>query len=402
MAARSRRGPVRRRFSRQPLRQPPPTTATTTSRTLTKKRRNTVKHGYTDSDDEDGGFDSDADSNPGNDNDRTAREQNEDDDMFAEPALADDDEVPPDAAKNPASIRYLTRDKIQSVGEEEAEPEETFDTAGIAIEPFHMKQEMEEGGFDENFNFIRARDEHDMHDRWLGGISGDEIRRAKVVSERMKARVDARDALIAEEEREAGASFGSENECWRGVLEFMKVKESVTAALKRLGGPKKVPAWKKNQRKKPWDSASASAAGEETQEAAQLRKKQLADLIALTDKLTGLGRYDVMEQSYESISRALRIANILPDTWQHGDPIPSPPTSSRRTAQLLWEYKPSALSEEIRGPFPGVQMQRWKDAGALDVAAVVRLIGVNTPVDPRKGFVPCGEVEFGTAAGVAL
>ncbi|KAI8832560.1 hypothetical protein BJ741DRAFT_284364 [Chytriomyces cf. hyalinus JEL632] len=136
-------------------------------------------------------------------------------------------------------------------------------------------------GFDENFNYIRTLDEHAFHDKWLGGISGDEIKRAKVASDRQKARISAMDAL---EEEDA-----DENSCWKTVLSFMKPKETVAGALKRLGGPKKIPAWKKNQKKKP-DALTAEK--EETPEAAEHRKKSLADLITVTDSLTGqYGRY---------------------------------------------------------------------------------------------------------------
>ncbi|KAJ3232138.1 Ras- protein Rab-2A [Chytriomyces hyalinus] len=302
-----------------------------------KKKRNAIKLGYTDSDDEDdGGFDSDQDSNDGDKD----KDKDKADDMFATEEEA--------TAKG---IKFISKDTLHEKVGAEHDGEEDIAAGGVAIEPFNMNNEMEEGGFDENFNYIRTLDEHAFHDKWLGGISGDEIKRAKVASDRQKARISAMDAM---EEEDA-----DENSCWKTVLSFMKPKETVAGALKRLGGPKKIPAWKKNQKKK-LDSSTAET--EETPEAAELRKKSLADLITVTDSLTGqYGRYDVMEQTYESLARILRIANLLDDNWQPGDPVGSTKKSSE--SKVMWEYKLSAESDDVLGPFPASQMLSWKESG---------------------------------------
>ncbi|KAJ3395413.1 hypothetical protein HDU80_010351 [Chytriomyces hyalinus] len=340
-----------------------------------KKKRNAIKLGYTDSDDEDdGGFDSDQDSNEGDKD----KEKDKADDMFAM-----------EEEGTAKGIKFISKDTLHEKVGAEHDGEEDIAAGGVAIEPFNMNNEMEEGGFDENFNYIRTLDEHAFHDKWLGGISGDEIKRAKVASDRQKARISAMDAL---EEEDA-----DENSCWKTVLSFMKPKETVAGALKRLGGPKKIPAWKKNQKKKP-DSSTAEK--EETPEAAEHRKKSLADLITVTDSLTGqYGRYDVMEQTYESLARVLRIANLLDDNWQPGDPVGSTKKSSG--SKVMWEYKLSPESDDVHGPFPASQMLSWKENGFWEnlESIQVRLVLSNSPLDSVRNFQPFSYVNLASGEG---
>ncbi|KAI9336762.1 hypothetical protein BDR26DRAFT_864538 [Obelidium mucronatum] len=322
--------------------------------------------------------------------------------------------------------KFLSKESIRKQGEESEDAEKDIEGA-VRIMPFNMDDELEEGKFDENFNFVRDRDEHESHDKWLGGISNADIRKAKAANERLKARVEAQDAL-----EEDG---GDEHSCWKSVLRLMLPRESVASGttLKRLGGPKKVPAWKKNLKKKSTDKKDASVV--ETADAQLLREKGLSELITVTDRLTSLGRYDVMEQTYESIVRVLRIAGVLSDDWQHGDPVTSS-GSSRTAPKLLWEYKFGQDSEVLYGPFPAAQMKVWKEQGdyfsiqlrkeqesdtnsqqeadssamvADDNAATapseeqiqmnvvfVRLVSSNTPLDPFKGFVPLSSIDVET------
>ncbi|KAJ3288177.1 hypothetical protein HDU79_005032 [Rhizoclosmatium sp. JEL0117] len=353
----------------------------------TRKRKGAVKQGYTDSDDEDGGgadSDLDSDKDDAAESESNTKEANDaDDDMFAE----NQDK----ANKTRKAPQFLSKDKLDQLGAEGDHDEDI--EQGVKIMPFNMDDELDEGAFDENFNYVRTRDQHEVHDKWLDGINNKYIQLAKVASDRIKARVEALDAL--EEDAE------DEPSCWKKVLRNMKPRESVATALKRLGGPKKVPAWKKNQKKKATD---VPAAAEESPEAEAERKRGLAELISVTDRLTGFGRYDVMEQTYESIVRSLRISQHLHDDWLPGDAVPITSSQSQTTSKILWEYKLGKDSEDVMGPFPGSQMMEWKQGGYFSEESGksdvwVRLVEASTPVDSIRGFVELKHVNLETGEG---
>ncbi|KAJ1549852.1 hypothetical protein HK096_010084, partial [Nowakowskiella sp. JEL0078] len=62
---------------------------------------------------------------------------------------------------------------------------------GVEFEPFNMDQELEEGGFDENGHYVSSKDENVFHDRWLQGVTDEEIRKAKLAQDRRIAREEA-------------------------------------------------------------------------------------------------------------------------------------------------------------------------------------------------------------------
>ncbi|KAJ1563352.1 hypothetical protein HK405_002352, partial [Cladochytrium tenue] len=155
-------------------------------------------------------------------------------------------------------------------------------------------------GFDTNFNYIREKDEHQMHDNWLEGVTVDEVKKAKAARDRLEARAKAMDD--ADERLD-------ENQVYLGLLRHLNQRESIAAAIKRLGASSKVPAWKKKKMNKSKDQGSMDA--EESSEAAAARKKTLDEIISLSDKLTSVGHYDTMQETYESIVRKLRLAQVL-------------------------------------------------------------------------------------------
>ncbi|KAJ3332295.1 hypothetical protein HDU76_000723 [Blyttiomyces sp. JEL0837] len=322
-----------------------------------KKKRNRIKEGYTESDEEE--LNSDDENDKGKEKD--------DDDMFG--GDFDEDKKP----KNKGKISYVSKEKIDQQGvEQDGEDVEE----GVIMEPFNMNQELEEGGFDSEFNYIRTKDEHAIHDNWLQGLTGNEIRKAKSAHERQEARALA---IEAEEENL------SENALWCLTLGYLQPRETIAAGIKRLSGRKKVPAWKKNKRKAA--NEEKEDADMESPEAEAAKKRDMEKLISLSDKLTELGRYDVMEQTYESIVRVLRAADVL-------HPLPQS-SSSKTSDKSFWEYKWGESSEELFGPFISEQMAEWQKKGFFEGDAWVRQVTSSTPLDASKGFIPVSDANFG-------
>ncbi|KAI9332154.1 hypothetical protein DFJ73DRAFT_799618 [Zopfochytrium polystomum] len=349
---------------------------------LGRKKRNKIKDGYTESDDEDDdGVDSDGEPDDGgggeagDSDDGQEKHAGAEDDMFGAAFESKDDQGPPGRK----GTKMLSKDRIDKEGAE-FEALNDADEEGEKIMPFNMDQELEEGGFDANFNYIREKDEHQMHDNWLQGVSKDDIQRAKAARDRQEARAKVLDSV------KDGPQ--DENSIYLALLSHMKQRESVASAIKRNGSSKKVPAWKKNRKK---------AGDEETETAEETAEKvaNLNALISLSDKLTSLGHYDVMEQTYESIVRLLRSKEVLPDEWQPGDAVPQSGDMSRSAEALeFWEYKWGPESADLFGPFPTAQMQAWRESGHFGPEVWVRKVTRSTSLDPQKGFSPITDVKF--------
>ncbi|KAJ3387285.1 hypothetical protein HDU84_000935 [Entophlyctis sp. JEL0112] len=348
------------------------------------RRRGKIKAGYTDSDDEDDGLDSDGEDDAADSKKYHEEESPDEDDMFG------------GKASGPRS-RFLTKDTVDNEGAEGDSAGVDIDGA-VRIDPFNMDQELEEGAFDENFNYVRTRDEHAVHDKWLGGISTDEIKKAKMAAERQRARARVLDAAQEADTRD-------QNACWKRILSLMRPRETVVAALNRLG-PKKVPAWKKKKELKR-AAGSATVAQAPSPESAQdeaAQKLALAEMISASDKLTGFGRYDVMEQTYESIVRILRISGSLGDDWQHGDPVVLPSVQSEVSeAPVFWEYKVGQDSDDLKGPVSATQMVDIFGKNLRENCDIwVRLVGQQTPLDSVKNFVPISYVDLNTGANATV
>jgi hypothetical protein len=174
----------------------------------------------------------------------------DDDDMFA---LADADAAAPGApgadAKKDEFLRLGdiegqefhddgARDAAGAESDVSEEPEDEDDAArrakagmGFELSGFNMRDEMEEGKFTADGAYVRSRDEHAAHDRWLDGIADKEMRRAR---RSKKARERAEEERQRAEEREL-QDIGGKIQLERDLLAMLKRGETVLEALQRLG-----------------------------------------------------------------------------------------------------------------------------------------------------------------------
>ncbi|KAJ3116778.1 hypothetical protein HDU96_008795 [Phlyctochytrium bullatum] len=371
-----------------------------------RKKRFAIKEGYTESDEEDLNFEDDDD----------AKKENSDDDMFGDsaPKPGKSGKAEPKKPRK-GVVEYISRQRIDLEGAERANEDDLDeDENGIKIEQFNMDQELEDGGFDADFNYIRKKDEHLMHDNWLQGVTKDDIKKARQAHNRQEARAKAQDMLENAKPKESDAVL------WQRLLRFLQPKESVAAAMKRLGsGTVKQPAWKKKKAEK--EAAKAKKSNVlETLESEEEKAKLLEQLISITDKLIENGHYEVIEHRYESIVRILRAEDVLPEDWNPGDPLPpiagapesnggaSGPEGGTSTSsnaggaeagnqETLWEYKWGKDSTELFGPYTADMMEEWKKNGFFNSERGelwVREVNSSTPLDTQKGFLHVSEVSF--------
>jgi len=98
-----------------------------------------------------------------------------------------------------------------------------------------MREEMEEGKFTADGMYVRTFDPHGQHDRWMDGLSEQEI---KLARKRKKHQEKIQRHKQEEEERELKESGGKEA-MQKQLLSHLKKGETVLEALQRLGAQAK-------------------------------------------------------------------------------------------------------------------------------------------------------------------
>jgi CD2 antigen cytoplasmic tail-binding protein 2 len=128
------------------------------------------------------------------------------------------------------------------VSEESDEPEDEDDAerrkkAGMGFEmsSFNMRDEMEEGKFTEDGNYVRTFDPHGVHDKWMDGVDEREIKRAR----RKKRRADKLQKEKMEAEEKELEESGGKPALEKQLLPLLKKGETVLEALQRLGAQSK-------------------------------------------------------------------------------------------------------------------------------------------------------------------
>ncbi|KAG9323235.1 hypothetical protein KVV02_007967 [Mortierella alpina] len=331
-------------------------------------------------------------------------EEDEDDDMFAD---ADD------IAKKEAELKRkaaLAKGKGTSKGFNHSEiegedlnlddlDEDEFDSDGNPkVEAFNMKEELEDGGeIDEAGNFIRKVDPDRFHDSWLEGLSRKEIQAARQAHDRK-----VKQAQI--EEREAAATAMTETDIYLELVNILHPSETVIEALQRIGGGKKSGAkgarnnkkksWQKNKQMDEDDPEAHKTAESEEDKARRLAIENLTDLC---DRMLALGHFDIYEESYEQVVRALRRADLIADDWEIGTKVLKPGELAETLLEddpllstaVSWEYKwanpPEGQSaDEIFGPFSRADMKSWNEQGFFAQGILVRMVGDST-FEPSEG-----------------
>ncbi|KAK5660854.1 hypothetical protein OQA88_12225 [Cercophora sp. LCS_1] len=225
------------------------------------------------------------------------------------------------------------------------------------IDAFNMRQENEEGAFDEAGNYIRkAVDADAVHDRWLEGLSKKEIKKAAAAHEK-------RDAEQRRKQREDDSILTGD--LLKSLILKLELGETALEALARLGKgltkPKKVPKWKQ-KKMKGGDDAMDVDGEKEAQDPKQVKIKQAIDEITdAADKLLGRDYPNIYDTERERLVRIYR--NETGEAW-----VESPErdgSDSDTPKNTMWEYRwvDGRDNADKQGPFDGPTMKAWQDAG---------------------------------------
>lgn len=220
------------------------------------------------------------------------------------------------------------------------------------VDAFNMKNEQEEGRFDEAGNFVRkAYDPDAAQDAWLDGVSKKDIKKAK----------EAHDKREAErKERERVEDSISLSDVLSTMITHLDIGETPMEALVRYGKlvpKKKTKAYNKNKKTQPMEVEEDEAEAE----AAAKAKDAINAITESASRLEDRG----LEDPYE-MPRELMMRNYKRETgedWKN----PNPPK---------WEFHWLAASEEdVNGPYDEATMRAWQSSGQFDAGAEFRRVG---------------------------
>ncbi|KAL4723298.1 hypothetical protein ACLX1H_009788 [Fusarium chlamydosporum] len=335
----------------------------------------------------------------------TAVTDDNDDDMFAadDGNVVDEGEVDAeqgdlDNGNKKNKVRFLDADQIDGVdntsrdkegirldeegsSDDEADVELAIQEEGVdeevglgglkknapKVEAFNLKQEMEEGQFDQEGNYVRKSGDPDaVHDNWLEGLSKKEMKKAAAAHEKREA--EARKQRLEDDEILV-------SELLKTLILNLERAETPLEALARLGKkqtkPKKIPKWKLKKMNKGAEGMDVDG-GEETEDPEQKKIKASIDAITeAADKLLSRDYEEIYEQERELLVREYR--KETGEDWV--EPAEQDEDEGRRAAVkpgTMWEFRwaDGRDGNSRQGPYDGATMKAWKDAGYFPDGAV--------------------------------
>ncbi|KZO97775.1 hypothetical protein CALVIDRAFT_562673 [Calocera viscosa TUFC12733] len=266
-------------------------------------------------------------------------------------------------------------DEDEIIDEDEAE-RRAKKGMGFELTGFNMKEEMEEGKFVDDGTFVRTRDPHEMHDRWLEGTSERDMKRARKAHEKRERE---------ERERQEREQARPREEYELDLVALMNKGESVMELLQRLGAEaKRAGAQKHKVKRKPVGPAAAAmdvdagapANGHGHSNAnGHAEPTPIERVTALASALMGLGNMDIYEETYEQLLRSVRRSGIVPPDWVPSSQTPPrepspPPDTSRYEYRWAPDYVAAAAggtadaaAAQTFGPFGKRELDAWRSAG---------------------------------------
>jgi CD2 antigen cytoplasmic tail-binding protein 2 len=239
------------------------------------------------------------------------------------------------------------------------------------LEAFNLKEEMEDGRFDQEGNYVRkAGDPDAVHDNWLDGLNKKEIKKAAEAHEK-------REAEARQQRMEADSVRVSE--LLTALILQLDKAETPLEALSRLGKkqvkPKKIPQWKLKKMKK--DSEGMDVDQPASEDPEQVRIKECIRTITdAADKLLSRDYEEIYDQEREMLVREYR--RETGEDWVEPNKQPEAQDETPNTSpQNSWEFRWTDGRDDgaIQGPYDGPMMKAWQDAGYFGEGVEFRSVG---------------------------
>ncbi|UNI20061.1 hypothetical protein JDV02_006187 [Purpureocillium takamizusanense] len=241
------------------------------------------------------------------------------------------------------------------------------------VEAFNLREEMEEGRFDTEGNYVRkAGDPDAQHDNWLNGVSKKDMKKAAEAHERREA--EARKQRIQED----GVLV---SDLLKTLILQLEKAETPLEALGRLGKnqvkpAKKVPKWKLKKMNKGADGMDVDADATEDPEQARI-KQSINTITDAADKLLSRDYEDVYDQEREMLVREYR--RETGEDWVEPEPRENREGGDDEASgdDFEWEFRWTDGRDggDTQGPFDSAMMKAWQDAGYFGEGVEFRRAG---------------------------
>ncbi|KAH7731548.1 Lin1-like protein [Aphelenchoides avenae] len=267
-------------------------------------------------------------------------------------------------------------------GQEEATEE--YD-GNIKLMAFNMKEDLEEGHFDADGNFIYDKKEKDIRDNWLDNVDWDIV----------KSRAGKHwQQMTDSDEPEQAVAFDIKAACQR-LLEILQDKETIGKSLKRLNSEKGNAA---EERKRRWAAKKAGQAYEAD------NSKAVSELTTLADGLVSAGHMQAYDFDAAALQKLIEQQSpTKPKVEDSFDMFADMPTTSKPTGsadvkpesgvaapvslddKVMWHYRLENKDEaEVKGPFTSQQMMKFVEDGPLKDGGFVKRVGTDSFYDVKR------------------
>lgn len=281
----------------------------------------------------------------------------------AKHSLDSDEEDEDDDESKSKSYNILTEDDV------EGQEEDTIDHDGeIKITPFNLKEEMEDGYFDSEGNYFEHK-EKEIRDDWLDSVDWVKVKELQ---------------KDTENQMETSDQFEDANEINKAeylqqILSILKPKETILAAIRRLGGKPLTASEKLKAKKKKVDEKSSHKNQED--------KEMLLKLTELADGLLNSGEYEIYQATYEKIQHRLKLMQEKTASDDDDDALEaaysgkdSKETKTKTAAktdeidnEVYWQYKwDTEKNSQLYGPYSSSEMLDWTSQGYFKDGVLVR------------------------------
>ncbi|KAI9714729.1 MAG: hypothetical protein M1820_000018 [Bogoriella megaspora] len=241
------------------------------------------------------------------------------------------------------------------------------------LDAFNMRQEAEEGKFDESGNYIRkATDPDAVHDSWLDGFSKKDFKQARDAEEKReqerKERNAADDAILT-------------SELLRTLISHMEIGETVFETLARLNKEKgvKKPKWQKNKKK---NTTTENSNGTHMEidsdlvkdDSEEIKRKEVIEAITgAADQLYSRGQPEIYEAEREILIR--QYTRETGEDWNSSNKSKDADTETDTAERWEYRWSDSRDGGESHGPYDSAIMVAWKDAGYFGEGVVFKRVG---------------------------
>ncbi|KAL4002478.1 hypothetical protein ACH3XW_3620 [Acanthocheilonema viteae] len=267
-------------------------------------------------------------------------------------------------------VKYKKLDVDKIDGQEEAGQEYEGNTKIMA---FNMKEDLEEGHFDADGNFIFDKKETEIKDAWLDNIDWANVK------------ADAGDQWHQKNEEDSSTTKNlgdSEHKSiYEKIASMLKPNETIERALTRLGKEKGLSA--AEERRKRW---AAKKAGKEYVDEKNFAVKELT---GLTDSLVSNGEMEAYQYTLEKVqymiqelqSKAVDVLDIFSDEVPtcsiKGESKQTDEAARSNSSDVVWEYKLSNdENAEIIGPVSSQEMMKLQGEGKFENGGWARKKGM--------------------------